>query len=322
MRGSKTGSINARSGLSLNNGKPLTKQYKFGDRYYTARHVIIKAEDVEENTISHSLNIRAQVSLTLDAVRDIYPEVVADGIKQEGLAYLNPQTQKYELIDGSRRRFCAIEAKCDLPLWVLDFSPTPYDIKAYVDLSQKVKKFSWREEGLSFIKFADEQGINPDDIDAIGAALGKSRETIRKKINAANLNADLIGSIPDSEGIPTKFYASLGKIEKTLAKNELAIMDFLQQANESFVTDNDDIADVQTDLLRHYESLLETLINKPKKNEARVEPLAQFSSKNKFARLNVSGDGRKAKFEFGYMSKSTIDEIENFVRELLKKEEK
>lgn len=322
MRGSKSGNFSARSGLSLNSVKSLTKQYKFGDQYYTARHVIINAEDVKTKTALHSLNVRAQSSLTLEAVRDIYPEVVAEGIKQEGLAYLNPQTQVYELFDGSRRRFCAIEAKCDLPLWVLDFSPTPSEIKAYVDLSQKVKKFSWREEGLSFIEFAHEQGISMDDIDAIGAALGKSRETIRKKINAAKLNSELISSIPDSEGVPTKFYASLSKIEKTLTKNKLAITDFVQQANESFETDNEDIADVQEGLLRHYESVIETLTEKPKKKESRIEPLAQFSSKNKFARLNVSGDGRKAKFEFGYMSKSTLDEIEKFVRALLEKEEK
>lgn len=123
MRGSKSGNFSARSGLSLNSVKSLTKQYKFGDQYYTARHVIINAEDVKTKTALHSLNVRAQSSLTLEAVRDIYPEVVAEGIKQEGLAYLNPQTQVYELFDGSRRRFCAIEAKCDLPLWVLDFSP-------------------------------------------------------------------------------------------------------------------------------------------------------------------------------------------------------
>lgn len=317
LRGTKKGSLNAQSKLSLQAGQQIKKDIQFGSQVYTARHVVIKAENVEKTTIAHSLNVRNQDSLTLDSVRDILPEVSAEGVKQEGVAFLNPETKIYELFDGSRRRFCAIETNKDLPLWVLDKSPRPSEIKAYVELTQKVKKFSWREQGKSYIKFALEQGIDKDDFEAIGKALGVSKETIRKKIQAANINSILIDSIPDCEGIPTRFYGVLAKIEKALSKNNIDLDNYLKEVRESFNTHEEDIDLVQSAMLESFMVVLEKMLAKPKKKEARIENLAEFESKNKYARINVSPDGRKAKFEFSFLTKDELSDIENYVRNRL-----
>ncbi|EHR5321661.1 hypothetical protein NB663_09240 [Vibrio parahaemolyticus] len=317
MRGSKKGNLNVRSGLSLNSGQQIKKNIQFGSQIYTARHVVVSAQNVRDTTIVHSLNIRSQESLTLDSVRDIYPDVVAEGVKQEGVAYLNPETKLYELFDGSRRRFCAIEANKDLPLWVLEQSPNPKEIKAYVELTQKVKMFSWREQGRSYLKFALEHNINKDDFEAIGRELGVSKETIRKKVQAANINAKLIGSIPDCEGIPSRFYGTLAKIERSLVKNNIDLDDYLQNAEESFNTTEEDIDLVQNAMLDNFLTVLDRMLSKPKKKEPRIESLAEFDSRNKYARINVSPDGRKAKFEFAFLTKDELSDIEAYVRNRL-----
>lgn len=318
MRGSKKGSLNVKSGLTLKAGQ-IKKNIQFGDQVYTARHVVVKAEDVYKTTVSHVLNIRAQDSLTIDSVRDIFSEVLAEGIKQEGVAYFNQETKLYELFDGSRRRFCAIEAKKDLPLWVLDESPKPNEIKAYVELTQKVKMFSWREQGRSYMNFALEHGIEKDDFAAIGKELGVSKETIRKKIQAANISTKLIRSIPDCEGIPTRFYSVLARIERTLNKHNFNLDDYLKKSKESFNTDKEDIDFVQNAILENFQYVLEEMLAKPKKKDPRIENLAEFASRNKYARINVSPDGRKVKFEFGFLTKEELSDIESYVRERLNK---
>ncbi|RJX68695.1 hypothetical protein DZ860_17015 [Vibrio sinensis] len=317
IRGSKRGNLNVRSGLSLHSGQQIKKNIQFGSSVFSARHVVIKAEDVKKSTVIHSLNVRAQDSLSLDSVRDIFPDVLAEGIKQEGVAFFNITTSQYELFDGSRRRFCAIEAQKDLPLWVLDKLPEPSDIKAYIDLTQKVKMFSWREQGRSYINFASDNNINKDDFDAIGKKLGVSKETVRKKIQAAKIAPNLIGSLPDCEGVPTKFYGSLAKIERTLRKNNIDLDEFLTKAKESFKSNEEDILQVQLAMLDNFVSVLENILSKPKRKQPRIENLAEFDSRNKYARMNVSPDGRKAKFEFSFLTKDELFDIEMFVRERL-----
>lgn len=317
IRGKKTGNLSARSGLKLPTSQALKKDIQFGTKLYKVRHVIIKAEDVESKTIAHSLNTRTQSSLTMEAVRDIYDEVVREGVKQEGVAYLNPETKLYELFDSSRRRFCAIKAGKDLPLWVLDESPKPNEIKAYVDLTQKVKPFSWREQGKSYVAFAIQNDIDPNDYELLGKELGIGRETMRKKLQAASINERLISTFPDCEGVPTRFYSALAKIERLLKKHEFDVDQFVDEVEVFNVISSQDVELAQVQLLEHYQHTLDKMLAKPKKAEPRVENLVLFENRNKYARINVSSDGRKAKFEFGYLTKEELGDIETFVRERL-----
>ncbi|ELA9367453.1 hypothetical protein QUN99_003343 [Vibrio parahaemolyticus] len=311
----KRGNLTVSAGLKLNGS--MTKDIKFGKQSYTARHVIVPAKDVEAKTIAHHLNLRNQDSLTLEAVRDIYQEVVEEGVKQEGVAYYNAELDRYELFDASRRRFCAIEAKVELPLWVIDEQPEAKDIEAYVNLTQKVKLFSWREVGAKYLKHANEMGIDADDFERIGLEFGVSGETVRKKVNAARLNEQLVESFPDSQGIPTSFYAKLAKIERTLAKSNHSIEEFVANESKAFITNTSDVGGIQAELLAYYEEKLVEISNDKPKPQAKIENLAVFESKDMYARLKTSANGRIKSLEFSRLPKELMDEIEAFVRKRL-----
>ncbi|MGL6316638.1 ParB family protein [Vibrio sp. WXL103] len=313
-RPTKKGSLSAGSGFS----KPMTKQIQFGKTKYTARHVIVAAQDVEKKTVAHHLNTRHQESLSMDAVRDIYPQVLAEGIKQEGVAYYNEALDRYELFDASRRRFCAIEAKVDLPLWVLSELPEGKDIIAYVDLTQTVKLLSWREVGTRYLNYANENDIEINDYDRLGKEFSVSGETIRKKVNAATLSKVLVESFPDCQGIPTSFYSKLGKIERAIKKlGTVAIDKFVQNATDTFQSDAKDVGEVQQSLLSHYEVMLEDFMSNKPKAVSSSEDLATFDDRNKFARKKVSANGRKITLEFSRLPKEVMVDIEAYIRDKL-----
>lgn len=311
----KKNTLSVSSGLSLQGGG-MTKLIQFGKQSFKARHVVIPANEVEEKTTVHHLNTRHQDSLTLDAVRDIYDEVKSEGIKQEGVAYFNKQTGKYELFDASRRRYCAIHTGQSLPLWVIDELPATEDVVAYIDLTQKVKRFSWREVGMRYIKFAQENGIDVNDMERIGAEFAISKETVRKKVSAALLDGHLIEAFPDCQGVPSSFYPKLAKIERTLKAQKVEVRTFVENAKASFHTDATDVEDIQRQLLEHLEANIEAIV-KTNKSESVTKELAEFDDRFKYARLKTSANGRKTTFEFSRLPKEIMDDIEAYVREKL-----
>jgi ParB family chromosome partitioning protein len=317
--GIKKANLSVSSGLNLPNAKPMTKTIKFGKENYTARHVIVSAKEIESKTIAHHLNTRNQDSLTMEAVRDIYPLVLEEGIKQEGVAYYNTALDRYELFDASRRRFCGIHAQKDLPLWVLDELPSAKDILAYVDLTQTVKLLSWREVGERYLSLARDKDIDVNDLERMSKEFNVSTETVRKKVNAAKLNKTLIESFPDCQGIPTSFYAKIGKIERNLAKIKLTPEAFVENEYANFVTDSVDVSDIQAKLLQHYESKLDGLINGESKQKVKVtvEDLASFENKDTYARIKTSANGRKKSLEFSRLPKELTDDIEAYIRQKL-----
>ena len=311
---------NTSSGLKkLKQAGGSTKTFPFADGVMVkATYVVIQSGDVESKTKSHTLNPRNQDALTLDAVRDIYPSILNDGISQEGIAIKDRETGRYLLLDSSRRRFCAIKANKDLPLWVLESLTTAQAI-SLIKKTQDVKKWSWREEGRSFLMVANEHNISEDSYEEIGNIVDLSKETIRKKIQAAKIHADLIQIFPDSEGLPTKFYSKLAKIERVLINTNQVVSEFISGAMKTIkVLDTTDIEAKQVSILTH----LEECLAKPKLKglHSRKENLSTFDDVNKSAKIHVSPNGQNVKFEFKRMKKSVVADIEKYIKSRLKDE--
>ena len=317
LSNAKKGNLYIGTALSLSGNEPITKVMKFGKNSYKARHIVIPAKEVESKTVVHHLNLRHQETLTLEAVRDIYSEVLEEGIKQEGVAYFNAELDRYELFDASRRRFCAIKANTDLPLWVIYELPNPKDILAYVELTQKIKLFSWREIGTKYLKFANEQDIDSHNFELIGQEFGVSSETVRKKVNAAKLNKELVESFPDCQGIPTTYYIKLGKIERALTKLNISIEEFISIEKENFKTNATDVKDIQAELLAHYEAKIKEHSVVSSKPQCLVEDLFKFRDKDSYARRKVSSNGRKTVLEFSRIPKDVMSDIESYIRQKL-----
>ncbi|WP_337843593.1 ParB/RepB/Spo0J family partition protein [Rheinheimera sp.] len=85
-----------------------------------ARRVVIPHAEIEEKTFVFNDNERIQRFLNPKAVADILPSITESGIDKDATAREN--NGRFEVADGSRRRYTAILAGQDYPMLVADLT--------------------------------------------------------------------------------------------------------------------------------------------------------------------------------------------------------
>ncbi|GAD91210.1 hypothetical protein VHA01S_074_00010 [Vibrio halioticoli NBRC 102217] len=308
--GQKSNSQSGLKGLLKGNGPTKVFDFPNGSKV-EAKRIIVPAADVETKTTKHPKNLRSTKGLSLDAVRDIYESIEKGGVNLEGIAIQCEETGQYLLLDSSRRRFCCIHAKKDLPLWVLP-TLSDYQIDSLITDAQKSKKWSWREEGLEYIRIRDSKGFGT--IEELAEHLGRGRETVRKRVQAGEITPVLIDCFPDSEGIPSTFYPALAKIERTLKKSgddiEL-VVDFLA------LDDLDKNGAVEVRQRAILEALKEKATPRSDKSNAWEKQPLVVLGKGSSATIATSSDGRSTKFEFSRVNPEKMEAITKFIKETL-----
>ena len=301
----------------LKNLKGTKVKRTFCDGSIEAERVVVKAEDIEAKTGVHPLNPRNQHALTMESVRDIFESIQVRGVDIEGIAVLCPDTKKYLLLDSSRRRFCCIKADKDLPIWLLTTPVSDSDILSIIKDSQKTKRWSYREEGLTYLKVKNEKGLN--NIEELAEALNIGRETLRKKLQAAEISHLLIEQFPDYEGIPNTFYKALSRSERTINKAGYEVKEFVKQLEKKLPSFSGDTEREQSQVLQTIVSFSDSLLNGLQKPEWAVSNIIEFDDKKKYAKKKTSPDGNVVKYEFSRLSKETMKELDKIIAAQLKK---
>lgn len=282
----------------------------------TAERLVIKHSEIAEKTAIHHLNPRNQEDLTIESVSDIIESIRKSGVDTEGVAVLNQETGKYELLDASRRRFCCIETGHDLPIWALKkISNT--DARALIMNTQNVKQFSKREKGLSNKVLMEEQGFTTNE--ELAKHLGVSTETVRTEMVAASIDKNIIDLFPACESIPNSFYPKLSKFQKQLTDNliqDLVKMVKLTKLGEVPVTEKHEI------IMGSIEAAFNKIKAIKQKPTWTEHQLAEFKDKKKSAKLKRSPDGRTVKIELSRLGVGVISEIEEFISKKLKEASK
>ncbi|OKP01593.1 ParB family protein [Xenorhabdus eapokensis] len=319
LSGQKRTGFEQRSGLpSLKAVSKLKRLFTLSDgRKVEAEHIVISADQVENLTTIHEMNPRNQNALDDHAVRDILEQIRLRGVDTEGVAI--KRSNKFVLIEGSRRRYCCLKVKADLPLWVLPDDLTTEDINALINASQSSKKFSFREVGKQYQEKMRSLGFNTNE--ELGQYLGVSVESVRKRIQAALIDERFISIFPDSEGIPNSFYSRIAKIQRLAEKNKLNFDKLCAKvAVETEIGDVIDIERRQRSIMDDLTVSLELMTsNNPVKGWETAD-LISFDNKDKYARVSRSANGRKVKFEFNRLSTNLIEEIEQLIIDRLKSE--
>ncbi|MBD2812629.1 peptide transporter [Xenorhabdus sp. Vera] len=321
LGGLKRTSFEQKSGLS--SLKPTQKLKRLftlsGGRKVEAEHVVINADQIASQTVIHEMNPRNQKALDDHAVRDILEQIRLRGVDTEGVAIKHDN--KFFLIEGSRRRYCCLKTKADMPLWVLPDDLTVEDINELINASQSSKKFSFREVGKQYQEKMKSLGFNTNE--ELGRYLGLSVESIRKRIQAALVDERLISIFPDSEGIPNSFYSRLAKIQKLAEKSKLNLDDLCAEiAIETEVTDvrDSEIEGKQRSIMDNLTVALELMTSNTQAKGWETTDLISFDNKDKYARISRSANGRKVKFEFNRLNSNLLKEIEQLITERLKSE--
>ena len=304
------------SSSGLKNLQGTKVKRTFCDGRVEAERVVIKASEIETKTDIHPLNPRNQYALTMESVRDIFESIQVRGVDTEGIAVLCPDTKKYLLADSSRRRFCCIEGNKDLPLWVLSMPVSDADILEIIKDSQKTKRWSYREEGLTYLKVKNERGLKK--IEELAEVLNIGRETLRKKLQAAEINHLLLEQFPDYEGIPNTFYKALARSEKTIDKAGLEVKEFVKQLKKKLPSLSGDTERDQSKVLQTIVSFSDSLLNGAQKPEWDVSDIIKFDDKKKYAKKKTSPDGNVVKYEFSRLNSEMMKEIDKLIAAQLK----
>lgn len=308
--------VGHRSGLAgLKTASRMKKLFTLHNgRKMEAEHITISAEAVDTETAVHPMNPRNQEALSINAVRDILEQIETRGVDTEGVAVKRDGV--YLLIEGSRRRFCCIQAKKDLPLWVLPDELSTEDIKAIITAAQTSRRFSYREVGFQYLELMEENGFTKNE--ELALFLGISHVSVFKRIQAARIDGSLITLFPDYEGIPNSFYSRLSKLQKYVESNLFVLEDIVDKVKED--TSNLDISDIpeaQKIVMEKITRAVELLAEKPPAKSWETRDLVSFPNKDKYARISTSASGRKIRFEFNRMSSGLMTEIEAFILEKL-----
>ncbi len=310
----------ATSGVSGLKPPSQTRTYLSGQ--VQAKRLVIPALAISEQTGIHALNPRNQNALTSDAVRDILPSIIENGVHVEGVAIRCPETEKLLLLDASRRRFCCIEAKVDLPLWELQGEISDEQALAIINDSQEVKKWSYPEHAHYLLTIAARKKLMPDSmkIDELAKALSIGRESLRKRLEAAQVDTRLRNLFPDYEGIPNAFYARLAKVERSLTKAGKTVTDFIEYIKQEVDLDEKmpSVSEQQAKIMTALESKLLNFIGQRKaKREWKTDTLVPFEDKKIFARVSKSPDRNITKFEFSRIESDKLKKIEAYITAIL-----
>ncbi|EOT5432710.1 ParB family protein [Klebsiella pneumoniae] len=282
-------------------------------RKVEARYVVIPGSEVAEKTLVHELNPRNQEAIDDLSTRDILPLIKENGVTTEAIAVY--RDGKYYLIEGSRRRYCCIKCLVDLPLWAFDEEVSPADVDCIVNAAQTAKRFSYREVGIKYLQIMKNEEFKTNE--ELASYFNISVESIRKRIQAAKVNEELIRIFPDSEGIPNTYYGKLAKIEKIAKTNKIPLSELTSEVGTE---DNkninvNDIEEVQKSILDGLHSVLTILCNDANKPPKwTVSDIVDFENKDTYARVRKSNDGQKVSFEFKRISQTTINEIERLIK--------
>lgn len=295
----------------------VKKVFTFSDgRKVEAEHTIISENTIEISTIVHPMNPRNQIALDKDAVRDILEQIRNRGVDKEGVALR--EGEKYLIIEGSRRRYCCIETHQDFPLWVIHGKLTAKEIYEIINASQSSKKFSYRELGTQYLKQMQEFNFVTNE--SFAGYLNTSTETVRKRIQAAKIDNNLINIFPDAEGIPNSFYSRLAKIEKILKKQSIDLESILNKIKKEIQFDKSiDVNNQQNQLMHQLDATIKNVLGDQKDQMWDTYDLEIFDNKDKYAKISRNSNGRKVKFEFNRLNSNLIQEIESLIIECLKK---
>lgn len=282
-------------------------------RKVEARYVVVPGSEVSDKTLVHELNPRNQEAVDDLSTRDILPLIKESGVTTEAIAVC--RDGKYYLVEGSRRRYCCIKCSADLPLWSFDEEISREDAACIVNAAQTAKRFSYREMGMKYLEIMENKKFKTND--ELASYLNIGIESIRKRIQAAKVDKELIRIFPDCEGIPNTYYSKLAKIEKTAKNNSIPLTELTSEvgAEDNKINNINDIEEVQKSILTGLLSVISILCNDAQKpSKWTVSDIAEFDDKDTYARIKKSTDGQKVSFEFKRINQSTINEIERLIK--------
>ena len=291
------------------------KDHEGNDRSIFFNSIRVRAGKVKTATfVNAEVNGRDQNTLTPESVADITRTIrthqwfPAIGRYSKG--------GKIEILDGSRRRLAAIEAKTGLNILVAeeDTELTTDDARAIASDVQTAREHSIRDLGVSLLPLW-ESGMKQ-------AEIARTRQLSVAKVNraliAARVPLAMIRVFPDPNELSHPNYSELLRYSEKLSEKQIDLPDLLELVddNKKDILAEDLRADeIKNRLMESFKDNLKYVLAIPDPVKAKTTHYFNFDNKNQFARKRTRG--RAFAYEFGYMPRGVQKELDKAVEEVL-----
>jgi ParB family chromosome partitioning protein len=255
-------------------------------RKVTFRFVRVPASEVESKTfVNQENNGRDQLALTRESLKSIIQTIKFQqffpciGIKQ---------SERIEILDGSRRRASAIFVRTGLDVMVTEEHLSADEARQLAKDIQTAKEHNLREIGLRLIALK-ESGFNQKEIAELE---GLSQAKVTRALQAA-VPQDLISLFPVQSELSFSDYKLLLEVNEKLSEKGLTPEELIQSVSaqlDAILSDGERPEDEQkASILKLISQASQALIDPSPKEKSVVSPLWSFEEKDKFARKRVKG---------------------------------
>ncbi|MBL2714178.1 ParB/RepB/Spo0J family partition protein, partial [Klebsiella pneumoniae] len=191
-------------------------------RKVTFRFVRVPASEVESKTfVNQENNGRDQLALTRESLKSIIQTIKFQqffpciGIKQ---------SERIEILDGSRRRASAIFVRTGLDVMVTEEHLSADEARQLAKDIQTAKEHNLREIGLRLIALK-ESGFNQKEIAELE---GLSQAKVTRALQAAAVPQDLISLFPVQSELSFSDYKLLLEVNEKLSEKGLTPEELIQ----------------------------------------------------------------------------------------------
>lgn len=271
---------------------------------YTIRH-----EEIETKTFVSSENIRNQAIVNRLSLKGMINELRENGQISPGISIIEPETGKFEVIEGSQRRAGCLHTGSSFLTWGTKDKIVNERKKGLSESGNYFKPKSLYEYGLEWKRLADEEGLN---ISQIAQFADKHRSIVRAAINIHTLPNAVLNAIPSIPDLGRPLIESLVKKTTDLSEEHLSELsvfcDSLSEEKDKLV----DTADTGT---AANQQIIKKIIDfefaaSETNNDINSAP-APVSVKKKLA------DGSQIKWKHDSNQKSVTLQVEQFGEEQL-----
>lgn len=280
--------------------------------------VTITYEQVlKDTTVTFEVNGRDQELLTKESLSDLNSMINQQYLPAIGRKVSN----KIDILDGSRRRarFLLEEGALNsFKMLITEAEISVSDAKELARQLQAVKEHSLREVGLRCLSLREEYKNLHGKVmtqELLANELGLSQSKISKAINAASIDDGLIKLFPDVSILSHTDYVLLNKVE-TKITSPLDLQSFIEviQEKQRSIEGGLNQDDYKSSLISIIKEQIK-LVEPPKQKDEVLITLADFNSKNVYARKRSKG--RSFSYEFSRLPDSTQEKLDQAIRQVL-----
>ena len=261
----------------------------------------IPAEKVESTTYVAKHNRRLEAEVKLKSVEGMVKSIK----RQQYFPAITIRVgDKYEIADGSRRRYAAIQAEVELKIIYCTERLTSAEIKALAIELQSAEEHSYRDHGSYYSMLLNDKE-NLMSAEQIIEEEGISPMFYKRCLRAWEVPASLVNLFELPSRISHSQFSKLTKVTKTLKDNSSLEL-FVSSIKIESGTNNDEVMAFIYD---------EAGFNKPK-NTAYSRKFVELS-KDKFVKVAVTKN--KTTFEVTRGTQKEVEDIENLIKEYFSK---